>query len=491
MLFVSKINSYFSFLYTPHGERYSILLKYFIPEFITALLFSSLLHIIDAAFIADLKSTSLYATQGVSSTLIHLMSKITEGLSVGTLVLTGHYNGLRDYKSVGKTVITSLWVTFFLGACIALALYCGAHWIYSMYNIPEKMVSYGVSFLRLRVLGIFFACMYFSLVGFMRGIKNTYVPMILFIIGSIVFIFFDYVLIFGMWGFPQMQLRGSAMASVIQYAVMLVGALLYTLCNKETRAYSIGFYETFDYKLAFNILSLSWPVIIDKATLAVAKIWLAMLIAPMGKIILASFTVIKDMEQFAFVPALACAHVITFLVSNDFGLKNWDGILANIKKIIIISMSMMGLIILIFCLWPTTIIQCFDKKGVFIDFAQRAFPLVSILVICDLLQLVLSAALRGAGDVKTVMVVRLAVCLCFFFPVSYILSLMPCTNIMLKFVLIYASFYVNNGIMSLIYIYRLRGHAWKNQLPIVEATDYGEDLKGRDFKTGTHISHKN
>ena len=314
--------------------------------------------------------------------------------------------------------------------------------------------------------------------------------MMLFLLGSAVFIFFDYVLIFGAWGFPEMKLQGSAVASIIQYAVMLSVAVAYIVWDKDMRKYSIGLYESLDMTLALDIIYLSWPVIIDKATLAAAKIWLAMLIAPMGKIILASFTVIKDMEQLAFVPAIACAQIITFLVSNDYSKKNWQGIIANIKKIIVISILMMLTIMLIFCLWPSCVIQCFDKKGVFTAFASQAFPLVSILVFCDLLQLILSAALRGAGDVKTVMVVRLVVCLGFFFPVSYAISLMPLHG-MLKFVLIYGSFYLNNGIMSIIYYYRLSGQAWKHQLHIKESgIGHVKNYKGRDFKIGTDIPNK-
>ncbi len=90
---------------------------------------------------------------------------------------------------------------------------------------------------------------------------------------------------------------------------------------------------------------------IDKATLALAKMWLSVRIAPMGKIALASFTAIKDMEQLAFVPAIACAQVITFLVSNDFGKKKLGWIYSNITKIVLIAATMVAAILGIFSFW--------------------------------------------------------------------------------------------------------------------------------------------
>jgi Na+-driven multidrug efflux pump len=88
---------------------------------------------------------------------------------------------------------------------------------------------------------------------------------------------------------------------------------------------------------------------------------------------------------------------------------------------------------------------------------------LSVLVFFDLVQLILSGALRGAGDVKVVMWTRLAVCIGYFFPVSYFLTNLPIADPALKFLLIYGSFYVGNGLMSIVYINRLRGAKWKAQ----------------------------
>ena len=46
-------------------------------------------------------------------------------------------------------------------------------------------------------------------------------------------------------------------------------------------------------------------------------------------------------------------------------------------------------------------------------------------------------------------------------PVSWMLSRMPIENMSLKFFLIYGSFYLGNGLMSIVYIWRFRGERWK------------------------------
>ena len=81
------------------------------------------------------------------------------------------------------------------------------------------------------------------------------------------------------------------------------------------------------------VMQLSWPVVLDKATLAGAYIWLGAMFKDIGQYTVVTFCVVKDMERLAFLPAIACAQVITFLVSNDYGQGNWKGIKSNLKKV--------------------------------------------------------------------------------------------------------------------------------------------------------------
>lgn len=460
------IHNYFQGIIDHHGngESYRTILRYFFPEFITALLLYALVPLIDARWIANLKSTSLYATVGVTNILIHFIIKAAEGFSVGTIIIVGHYNGLEDYKQVGKSVTTSFWVSCFVGGFISLVLYSCAYWIYALYGVPEKMILLGIPFLRLKAIAIFFMFLYFAFIGFLRGIKKPRIPMQIFIIGSLAFLFFDYVLISGRYGFPALGLQGSALASVIQYALMFVLSLLYILFNKENHKYGIALLsEISDWIRIKNLISLSWPIVLDKATFAAAYIWLGYLINPMGKYAIASYSVIKDLERLAIQPAAAFAQVITFLVSNSYGIHDWQGIKNNIKKTIILSSIFVFCILIIFSWSPQFFIQLFDPKNKFTDFASTIFPIISIFVFFDLLQLILSGALRGAGNVKIVMLGRLCVFLFYFMPISWLISVIPFESQIIKFLLIYGSFYLGNGLMSVVYINRFRGERWKTK----------------------------
>ena len=445
-----------------HGENYNTILSYFFFEYITNLVLYAVPFWLDAMFIGRLESTTMYATLGVTNNFIHLIIKIAEALSVGTVVLSGQFNGKSAYQSVGRTIRDAFWVTCIVGLVFFLLLYSGAYWIYAWYGISEEIIKLGVPFLRLRAISVLFMFVFFALIGFLRGIKNTRTPMKIFMGGALVFIFFDYVLILGKWGFPAMGLQGSALASVLQYGFMFFIALCYVIFDKKNKKYGIELFSVLkDTSYLKKLLKLSWPVVLDKAVLASAYIWLAKMIASMGTCGIAAFCVVKDMERFAIIPATAFAHVITFLVSNDFGIKNWEGIKSNIKKIIFMCSIIVGVILILFSCWPEHIIHLFDKKGEFTALAARAFPILSILAFFDLLQLILSGAMRGTGNMRVVMTVRLVIVLGYFMPLSYFLSRLDIQDQTLKFILVYGSFYLGNALMSIVYINRFRGEDWK------------------------------
>ncbi len=80
-----------------NGDGFVKILSYFFPEFVTAIILYSLPLLIDARWIAHLQSTSAYATVGITNTLLHSIIKIAEGLSVGTIIMTGQLNGIGTF----------------------------------------------------------------------------------------------------------------------------------------------------------------------------------------------------------------------------------------------------------------------------------------------------------------------------------------------------------------------------------------------------------
>ncbi|MFA5998930.1 MAG: MATE family efflux transporter [Candidatus Babeliales bacterium] len=457
----SRVSALFQ---TDGGLSYSRILRYFYPECITALIIYFLPYCIDCYFICNLKSTNLYAVSGIVDNFLTMFLKAAEGLSIGTVIVAGYHNGLKEYKKAGEAFVDAFWTVIGVGALVSVTLYFMVSAICHFNNFSPDMIDQGIPYLQIKSASIFFMFIYFALVGFLRAIKNTFVPMVVFAIGSVIFVLVDYLLIFGAYGFPQMCLLGSAVASLAQYLSMSVIMFIYLAYTKNHEKYGLSFLtKNISFCRIKQLLMFSIPVLIDKVSIAFAYAWLGSCMSHMGPMAGAAFSSVKLMERFAFLPAIAFAQVITFLVSNDVGGGRWKDIHANIKRVVIMAVLFVGIIVIVGSMWPYVFVNLFDRNREFGHLVATIFPALSILILIDLLQLILSAALRGAGDVKTVMITRVAIIAGFFIPSTYIIAMFPFKTLVSKMLVTYAAFLIGNGLMSIVYVFRLRQKHWKKQ----------------------------
>ena len=447
---------------TKSGESVGEILKYWLPEMISSTILFSLTPIVDSHFIASLGSLSTYGALGTANNLFHTLIKFAESIPVASMAVMGRHNGSKDYEKCGEDLGDTFWTTFFIGFLQFVVICFAARHIFWWLGVSEKVAIKGAPFLQLKSLGIMLIFISLALIGFMKSVKNTRVPMLINIVGIGAFIFFDYALIFGHFGFPQLGLNGSAIATIIQYATMNVLSIAYIIWNPDYKKYFARmFFSYFSFKRVQHLLNLSWPIMVDKTTLAMSYVWLSKMLAPMGTAVIATYDVVKNLERFAFLPAIAFAQIIVFLVSNRLGTKDYDGAISNVKKVLILTSIITSIALLFLCMNASFFISCFDPKNKFTDFASFVLQIISVLVVFDFIQLVLAGALRGAGDVRSVMWGRFFSCFFIFIPVSYAISKLPIQQQSVKFLLIYGTFYLTTAVMGIIFLMRIRSHKWE------------------------------
>ncbi|MFH1461721.1 MAG: MATE family efflux transporter [bacterium] len=446
------------------GDSLANILYYWLPEMISNTMLVSLPPLIDSFIIASLQSTTTYGALGMANNFLHFLIKLAEAIPVASIAIMGRHNGAQDYKKCGEDLGDAFWTTTIIGISLFVIIFFGANSIFQLIGVPAKMAIKGVPFLRLRSFGILLTFISLSFFAFMRALKNTKTPMFIYLIGMIIFISLDYTLVLGKFGFSPMGLNGSAIASIIQYLIMIAISISYILINADYKKYFTKiFVNHFNIHRVKKLIGLSLPIMIDKGSLAASYVVLSKMIAPMGKYAIASYDIIKNMERFAILPAVGFAQIIVFLVSNRLGAKDPEGAKSNIKKVMTLSFIMLIITLGFLCIKADYLVSFFDPKNKISFLAAPALVFISLLVVFDFVQLILAGALRGAGDVKAVMKVRFFSCLFFFMPIVYIFGKLPIQNQVLKFVLIYGSFYLNTGIMGIFFLKRIKTPKWQNK----------------------------
>jgi len=436
------------------GDAFKNIFLFWLPELITAIVFVTLPPMYDSYLTAQLKSITTYGAIGMASNFLHTLIKLAEAIPVATIAIYGRYNGRKEYEKCGEGLGDTFWTTFFLGAEL----------IFKALGVPAAMVPIGATFLRIKSVGFFFMFTLMAFVGFMRTIKNTRMPMFLTAFGVGFYLLIAPVFAFGGMGISGLGQNGIAMATILEFILMNCIAIVYILLNPDYKKYFPRvFFSVFSVKRSLHLLNISWPIIIDKSLVSWSYVWLSGMIAPMGTVAIASYDIVKNLERFAFIPAMASGQIIAFLVSNRLGAQDPDGASANIKKTLLLTAATVIPSLIVLCVFSNFFISFFDRTHELTAFASRVLPYISLLVIFDFTQVVLSGALRGAGDVKTVMFGRFIACIIFFFPCSYLLSHLPIASQTIRFTLTYGAFYLATGVMGLIFLLRMRNHKWQNR----------------------------
>jgi putative MATE family efflux protein len=446
------------------GDHFKDIVLYWVPEVITAAILVTLPPIIDSYVVASSQSIMAYGALGMATNFLHFLIKLAEAIPVASIAIMGRYNGNQEYEKCGRYLGDTFWITTFIGFIQFILILIWAKYIYIWLGVPPEMAVLGAPLLRLKSFGVFLVFTAMSFIGFMRAVKNTRVPMLLFLTGIFTFIFFDIALVWGKFGFPQLNLMGSAIATVTQYTIINILAIGYILFNPDYKKYFTKiFLSVFSISRVLQILNLSWPIMIDKSTVAIAYIWLSKMLAKLGTNAIATYDVVKNLERSAFVPVMAAASVVTFLVSNRLGAKDPTGASASIKKTLFLTTITVVPSLIFVCLHSRYLVSFFDPANKFTEFAASTLPIISLLVMFDATQVILAGALRGAGDVRIVMWGRLFAFTLFFVPASYLFACMPLPSETIKFILVYGSFYITTGILSIMFLIRIKSHKWENK----------------------------
>jgi MATE family multidrug resistance protein len=139
-----------------------------------------------------------------------------------TIVFIGKFYGARNYRQIRKIV----WQTIFIAFAYYIVLIPCA-WNAKVF-LADKIEALGAPYLAITLLFLPFHLAGFGAIGaFFLGIGLTHIVLVVILISNLINILFNFLLIFGLYGFPELGIRGAAYATGISQLV----AFLIFLCK--------------------------------------------------------------------------------------------------------------------------------------------------------------------------------------------------------------------------------------------------------------------
>ena len=201
-----------------------------------------LLSITDTAIIGNIEqgATESLAAVGIVGAFISMLIWVFGQIRSAISSIISQYVGANKQDQVTTLPAQAISIVV-LGSFFVMAIsYPFSKQIFQFYNASGVVLTYCITYFKIRIFGFPFSLFVFAVFGIFRGLQNTYYPMIIAIIGALLNIVLDFILVYGIEGFiPAMHIKGAAYASVIAQITMAIIAFV-LLINKTAISLKIG-----------------------------------------------------------------------------------------------------------------------------------------------------------------------------------------------------------------------------------------------------------
>ncbi|MBU1368072.1 MAG: MATE family efflux transporter, partial [Bacteroidetes bacterium] len=273
----------------------------------------------------------------------------------------------------------------------------------------DAIYAASIEFLDYRVYGIFFAFAQILFRSFYIGIARTQIITWSTLVMAVVNIILDYVLIFGHWGFPEMGIKGAAIASVIAEGAAVAYLIINTQVKKHPITFNLYHFKVWDKALFIRNYKLAAPIMLQNfLSLGVWFIFF-LFVEKLGEQALAISNIIRSVYIVLMIPIWGFASASNSMVSYLIGMRQQDQTMLLLRRILLMCVG--GVILLVFAsvLWPRAILSIYSSDPALIENSIPVLFVVNFSAIALAFGFVLFNAVLGTGKTNTAFHIELVV----------------------------------------------------------------------------------
>lgn len=320
---------------------------------------------------------------------------------------TGRYD--RCIETVSQGVIMSV-----LFAPLLLLLIPFVELMFRWAGHSPSQIALEFSYFRILMFGSFIVLLRQTLVGFFLGIGQTRVVMIANVVGMTVNLPLNYVLIFGLFGFPELGISGAALGTIGGSVTILLVLLVAYSQHFFVRKYgSLGAWKFRRDRFA-RLLRFGLPTGVEIFLNVFAFNAFIQLFHSMGEEVAAAVTITFNYDMVAFIPMLGLGVAVTAMVGQQIGAQRPEEAKRAAFLALRVGYSYAAIMMIVFVVGAPVLVRVFTGAvpgdgGSLVKLAVTMIRLAAIYTVADITQLVFAGALRGAGDTKAVMYISVGI----------------------------------------------------------------------------------
>ena len=412
-----------------YTKEFSYNLKLSIPV-ILGLVGHTLVGMIDNIMVGNLDPINLAAVS-LGNSYIFIAMSIGIGFSAAITPIVAEAHSEGNQNKLKKSFINGFILCLILGTVLyALVLVLKNTLVYL--DQPVEVVKLALPYIDIVAISLIPLLLFQALKQYTDGLSRTIYPMYATVVANIINVIINYILIFGMLGFPKLGIIGAAIGTLISRIIMFA-VLFYMLMDKKIIYNYMSDLKSFIYDkfMIKEILSLGFPTSLQmffEVGLFTTAIWLSGLL---GEIPQSANQIVLNISSMTFMVASGLSVSAAIRAGNQKGLKNYQELKRISLSILLLgiyfaSFFALGIYILRDYL-PYIYIDIDNQENLIenielVKIASKLFIIVAIFQLFDSAQVIILGTLRGMQDVKIPTVIVFIAYWIVGFPISFILG---------------------------------------------------------------------
>lgn len=386
-----------------------------------SMLVQALYNIVDSMFVAQLSEDALTAVS-LAFPVQSLMIAVASGTGVGINALLSRNLGERNFEGANNAARNGVFLA--IVSCIVFALLglVGSRLFFSLQTDNPVILEYGVQYMSIITLfsvGIFLQITFERL---LQSTGRTFYNMITQGTGAIINIILDPIMIFGLFGFPRLEVAGAAIATVVGQIVAVIMSFCFNhFKNKEISLSPRGFRP--HGRTILFIYKVGIPSIIMQSIGSVMTFGMNKILLMFSSTAAAVFGVYFKLQSFIFMPVFGLNNGMIPIIAYNYGARNKHRIIETARKSVLIAVCIMVLGFAIFQIFPAFFLNTlFRASENMLAIGVPALKIISISFLFAGYCIIVGSIFQALGNGVYSLIISATRQLIVILPVAYIFA---------------------------------------------------------------------
>ncbi|HQX72998.1 MAG TPA: MATE family efflux transporter [Chitinophagaceae bacterium] len=354
-------------------------------------------------------STDNYAlaVAGITGVYYLIFAAIGYGLNNGLQALIARRAGENRPEEIGKLFTQGVLIGLLVAGLGIVITWTITPYLFGLIIHDPEVHKKAVEFLRIRIWGLPFLYIYQLRNALLVGTNQSRYLVAGTLAETVTNIGLDYVLIFGMLGFPELGFNGAAIASVIaEFVGMFV---IFLVIRWKGISQRFGLFQDLKWNKENSslIFSMSAPLMFQHAISIISWQFFFLLTEHHGDMALKVSNVMRNIFGVFGCVTWAFAATTNAMVSNIIGQGKKEQVNSLLKKIIKLSTGVAVVVCLLLNLFPEIFLSIFGQGDDFVAAALPVLRVVSAAMILMSFSIITLSAVTGSGNTRVTFFIEL------------------------------------------------------------------------------------